>query len=281
MGIGIVNVDTDDGHKKAREIPSNVLATLIPSSFLTVAELLSQRTDTSYSSAQIPCYSTDIPNTLIGDLNSIAFRHILLQRRPDFLAALKHISSLRKQFDDAWLSGAQSIRLPGDPLIRYPLWVEHLGDLEISTRKERSWYQASDWLNSTMSSSTDSNTYGLAEECFESLNDIQWDGVVPGLGRDIHLSNKDLATFLSDEWTNDDMIDAGTDFISRQLGCTSRVRILKTYFVENLRSLRLTHNTYETKSPRLLDRLITDGRVDTLFVRFMSTETIGHSCVLT
>jgi Ulp1 family protease len=88
----------------------------------------------------------------------------------------------------------------------------------------------------------------------------------PGPGVAVHLSAKNLAGFLSDDWLNDDMINAGSDFISRQLGLRSRVRILNALFIQALSNLRSTNSTYAPKCRRLLDELISKGCLDTLFI---------------
>lgn len=150
----------------AREIPSGVIASLIPPSHLDVASLLSRPDANVTSSADTAVYNSDLPNRLIDDPESNQFQTELHESRTTLLSALKHVPFLRKNFDNSWLSGATSIRLPGDPLSRYPLWTENLiGALEISTRKERSWRRASDWLSNASSSALDDNTQNYSGEC--------------------------------------------------------------------------------------------------------------------
>jgi len=251
----------------ARAIPDGVSFALIPSPLLSVTELLSRTKDPAHSSAETASYNYDLPNIFVGDPSGLIFQRDVHECRPHLIASLKHVTSLRTQFNDAWLSGARSIRLPGDSLARYPLWIEHfLGDLEVSLRKEDAWVKASDWLFSTASSALDSNTCDLVGDCFESFNEIPWDGVVPRLGRAVHLTTKDLASFLSDDWLNDEMINAGTDFISRQLGPDSCTRVVNVLFVDALRSIRSRNNVYTSSIPHQLDRLISDGNIDTLYI---------------
>jgi hypothetical protein len=240
----------------AREVPDSILATLICSPTLAVTDLLSHMIDPAHfgGSTESASYNSDLPNIFVGDPDGLIFQNDLRECRPCPIASLKHVSSLRKQFNNAWLSGARSIRLPGDPITRYPLWIEHLlGDLEISSRKERAWKKASDWLFSTASSAVDSETCDLVAECFESLNDIPWDTTVPGLGRAVSLTTKDLASFLSDDWLNDEMMNAGTDFITRRLGRESRTRVVNVLFIDALRNLRLRHHAYRPRNLHPLD----------------------------
>jgi hypothetical protein len=108
-------------HSAARTIPDGVLAALTPSLLLTVTELLSHTIDHVHSSAETASYNSDLPNTFVGDPSGLIFQADLRECRSHLIASLKHVSSLRTQFDNAWLSGARSIRLPGHPLTRYPL----------------------------------------------------------------------------------------------------------------------------------------------------------------
>ena len=211
-------------------------------------------------------YNTDPPNTLTGDPHSALFYHLLSQHRYTLLASLSDLPSLRQHFNSAWLSGAQSIRLPNDPLVRFPLWIEHLlSDLDSYSRKEKSWTKASDWLHSTIEHSSDESTTRFAGDCFESWNDTPWDGLVPGLGRAGVLSTKDLAKFLSNGWLNDEMINAGISWISHRVSSDKRVRILNVLFVDALRNLRSTQISYDSRRHQPLDELITNNQIDTVY----------------
>ena len=251
----------------ARRIPDGVSAALIPNPSTAVTELLSHRINPEYSSIETASYSSDLPNTFVGDSDGLVFQNDLQECRTQLLASSSHVPYLRTKFNDAWLSGAQSIRLPGDPLTRYPLWVEHLlGNLEVSARKERAWMKASDWLFAVASCAANSDTTDMVADCFESFNEVPWDSIVPELGQAVLLTTKDLAAFLSDDWLNDEMMNAGIDFITHRLGHESRTRVVNVLFLEGLRAVRSRHGTYTTRQRHLLDQLIADDSVDTLYL---------------
>lgn len=253
----------------AREIPTGIFNIVAPSCRLTVAELLSIE-EIQTSSSENAAYNVDEPNILQGGHD---FDEQLQRCKPILCAASEHAQHLRQQFDKAWLAGAKSIRLPGDPLSRYPLWIERfLADLATVDCKEKLWRNSSNWLASVSAcavedfSDSDDCTADLVANCYRSWEDIPWDSVVPGFGPAVHLTTKDLAVFLSDQWINDDMINAGSDFIMRQLGQASRVRLVNVIFVEALRNLRTVNNTYAPRRACNLDRLIQEGRLDTLYI---------------
>ena len=258
-----------EARNAARRIPSGVITALIPSASLNVTDLLSKHlmTGPGHSSAKSASYDSRIPNTFVGDSDGLIFQSNIRECRAHLFASLDYASLLRTQFNTAWLSGARSILLPGDPISRYPLWIEHvLSDLEISTRKERAWVKASDWLYSTAANSIDSDTTAMVGDCFERFNEIPWDSIVPGFSEAVSLSTKDLAAFLSDDWLNDEMLNAGIDFITRHLENQSRARAVNVLFVDALHSARSRHKTYTRRNPQTLDQLIIDGSVDTLYL---------------
>ena len=258
-------VQVHQARSAARRIPDGIVSVLIPDKSVSVQELLVQSVRCN-SSADGAKYNTDLPNTLTGDPHSAEFRHLLSQYRYTLLASLNNLPSLRQQFNSAWLSGAQSIHLPNDPLVCFPLWIEHLlSELDSYSRKEKAWTKASDWLQSTVGHSPDESITGLAGDCFKSWNHVPWDGVVPGLGRAVVLSTKDLAKFLSNEWLNDDMINAGISWISHHVSSNRRIRILNVFFVDALRNLHSTQNSYDSRRHQPLDRLITNNQIDMVY----------------
>lgn len=251
---------------RSRAIPAGVRNLFIPNSGLSVDELLSVE-DVIHSTTETAKFNTEPPNCLNGDPAGEEFQQQLRHRRQFISNAAKDSSLLRRTFDDSWLSGAQSIRLAGDPLTRYPLWMERLlGDLEISMRKERAWRRSADWISSVSSCALDETTEELILECRSRFHDIPWNATVPGLGKAVQLSTEDLTGFLSDDWINDDMINAGSEFVSRQLGSNCRTRILNVLFIESLKNLRSTQAIYFPRRLSRMDQSIQDGEIDRLFV---------------
>lgn len=62
------------------------------------------------------------------------------------------------------------------------------------------------------------------------------------------------------------MLNAGTDFITRQLGHESRTHVVNVLFIDTLRSVHSRHKMYRTRKPQALDQLIADGSVDTHYL---------------
>ncbi|KAH7929600.1 hypothetical protein BV22DRAFT_1029216 [Leucogyrophana mollusca] len=254
---------------RARSVPKGASRTLIPSPFTSVADVLRSKSILATPAPTItpPTYSLDsTPNILNDDPTSSEFTHALVNLcGPALAAAVPHIRALRDGFNNAWLSGAKSILISNAPPYCFPLWIENLmGDLDVAYRKLQKWVTASNWL-CTISSSRDSVAVEIAEECLECLEDIPWDTLVPGLGC-AHFSATDLAAFLSDDWLNDDMIDAGSAYIMRELGQQSRVMIADCHFMESLRCERSRSEHFTPRQHHPVDTAILDGRVDILEV---------------
>ena len=178
-------VQVHQAHSAACRIPNGIVSVLIPDKSVSVQELLVQSVWCN-SSANGAKYNIDLPNMLTGDPHSAEFCHLLSQYRYTLLTSLNNLPSLRQQFNSAWLSGAQSIHLPNDPLVCFPLLIEHLLlEIDSYSWKEKAWTKASDWLQSTVGHSPDKFITGLARDCFKSWNHIPWDRVVLGLGRTV------------------------------------------------------------------------------------------------
>ena len=109
----------------ACRIPDGITPALIPDMSVSVLDLLAQSVQCSHS-VDMSKYDTALPNTLTRDPLSMQFQHILSQHRSTLLASLNDLPFLRQHFNSAWLSGSQSICLPSDPLVHFPLWIEHL-----------------------------------------------------------------------------------------------------------------------------------------------------------
>jgi Ulp1 family protease len=73
-----------------------------------------------------------------------------------------------------------------------------------------------------------------------------------------------LASFLSDQWLDDEMINAGSDWILRQLDASHRTDIINCLHIQQLQHVRLVEATYLPRTR--LDQLITAQHVDILFL---------------
>ncbi|KAJ7773761.1 hypothetical protein B0H14DRAFT_2632141 [Mycena olivaceomarginata] len=179
-------------------VQSGVLSGAIPDGKHTVSELLSR---------DLPTPSTDVrPATFTNDAVSA---------QPSFetlFTSVPFISGLASSFNDAWLSGAASIRFPHLPHVRFPLWTEHLlRRVKVFLGKRRRWVRAQDWL----AKAGEEVDPDLLSACTDIIEILPWDAPAPGLSPAIHLTTQDLALFLSSEWLNDEMINAGIDYILR------------------------------------------------------------------
>jgi hypothetical protein len=259
----------------ARDIPTSILASVIPNSTTSVADVelgsFFPRPVPSCDQDDLTSFSLDPPNILVGDIASDAVRgEFMASALPHLISAIPYVSRLRGTFNASWLAGYRSIRLSTDSHRRYPLWVEKLlGELDIAQRKQVCWEKASDWLHLVMSRSltaSSERTRCLALECFGRWDVIPWDVTIPGLGQAVHLTSRDLSVFLSDDWLNDEMVNAGTDYILRQLPVASPIRIVNCLFLGSLRNFRASHESYTPRRGSKLDRSIMAGEVDTLYV---------------
>ncbi|KAH7910134.1 hypothetical protein BJ138DRAFT_1114345 [Hygrophoropsis aurantiaca] len=226
--------------RRASRVPDAAIRTLLPSPSISVADALEFKFIHPTPSPAPPEYSmSDRPNVLTDNPDAVEFSNTLLNLcRDAFSEALPHVSSLRRQFRNHWLSGARSIIIPRAPAFRFPLWVEALlSDLERASHKHQKWTQASFWLQGKLSATQDSVLIDVIEACRIRFHAIAWDTPVPSLDGS-SLSPHDLATFLSNDWLNDDMLDAGSAYIMRNLTPGLRVRIMGCHFMDYLRSER-------------------------------------------
>ncbi|KAI0060330.1 hypothetical protein BV25DRAFT_977826 [Artomyces pyxidatus] len=263
------------GHIEARRIPGWIMLSILPPSDIGVTKILSP----VFLPPQAP-YVSDAPSYVYSDGPNILIDN--RQFSPDrdsavaslkltLYSALPHVRSLRTMFDNAWQSGAQAISFPSAPSLRFPLWTECLlGELEISLRKQKKWITASQWLDDMAESSLDDVTVDLAEACHDRLKDVVWDKPVSIptsiLGLSVSLSSHDLATFLSNEWLNDDMIDAGITWILRILGNSPSVYMTQCHFIGFLRNTytRTLGAPYVIHPRSALDRAINAGTIKTV-----------------
>ncbi|KAJ6580890.1 hypothetical protein B0H19DRAFT_1112801 [Mycena capillaripes] len=250
----------------ARFVPPHIRNSVIPDPKLTVTELLAIPTSTpsdpplgSYHAS----YSEKVDKLVpVDEIAPASWCDILI-------SAIPYLSKLRSTFNNAWLSGANSIRFPHLPLPNlYPLWTENLlFDVKTYIGKRRRWEDAANWINAAAQQTWASvNKHGerLISGCRDMLEILPWDVTVPGLSRAANLTTQDLALFLSAEWLNDDMINAGTDYILRRLIPGSRIRILNCLFIQRLGNIRAQSEIYPTSfSP--IEKAIRGGLVDTIW----------------
>ncbi|KAJ6493278.1 hypothetical protein C8R45DRAFT_1073220 [Mycena sanguinolenta] len=246
----------------ARHVPPHIRNRIIPDSKLTVAELLA----IPISPPPEPSPGSYLAN--YSEKQVSADETAAASWCDTLISALSYLPELRQKFNNAWLSGANSIRFPHLPVPNlYPLWTENLlHDIKTYVEKRRRWESATRWIDAAAQQSWALAKPGeqLVNGCCDMLGIVPWDATVPGLSRAIHLTTQDLVLFLSTEWLNDEMINAGTDYILRRLLPGSRTRILNCLFIQRLGNIRAQSEIYPVSlSP--IEKAIRSGLVDTVW----------------
>lgn len=75
-----------------------------------------------------------------------------------------------------------------------------------------------------------------------------------------------LATLLSYEWLDDNLINAGSDWIMQQLGGDCRIQILNCLIPTQLRHRCSTKTLYHPAKDTALDQCIRTGELDVLLL---------------
>ncbi|KAJ7759003.1 hypothetical protein DFH07DRAFT_692838, partial [Mycena maculata] len=119
---------------------------------------------------------------------------------------------------------------------------------------------ASKWLS--RQSRDNPSLSGLADACIDSFEFLPWDTTVPGLSPAVHLTSEDLASFLSSDWLNDEMINGGVDWILQRAGPGSRSRILNCLFIQSLRNAHSQSASYSPQKFSPIDKAIHAGTVN-------------------
>jgi len=162
----------------------------------------------------------------------------------------------------------QSIYFDDGPQ-RYPLWTNALiYKLSRHVKCRREWAEAEKWLDG-LSLQDDPElaveTPDVVEECRIRLDSIPWRGDVSGFGKAVQLTTHHFASILSNNWLDDEVINAGANWILQRLGpAKSRTRILNCLMVQQLQHAQNLQLVYTPRTS--LDSLIATRRVDILFL---------------
>ncbi|KDR66292.1 hypothetical protein GALMADRAFT_283972, partial [Galerina marginata CBS 339.88] len=255
------------GHVKkarneARLVPPDVATFMVPPPSTSISDLLA-RTDPNmpFTRSKAPVYSPAAP--LFASLNIHDEGEMATFQRTLF-GWIPHHAKLRDTFNDAWLSGAQSVSILDINSYNLPLWSERLvGDLRSYVTLYNLWARSSKWLSDLGRQSKDSQK--LIDECRTTMDHIPYAGMVPGFSKAVNLSLSDLSLFLTDEWLNDEMINAGAEYILHQLGPRNRRRIANCLLVSSLERARARSAVYRRR-PSTLNRLLENNAIDKLYV---------------
>ncbi|KAJ6592621.1 hypothetical protein B0H19DRAFT_1055331 [Mycena capillaripes] len=215
-----------------RRVPLDARLSVIPDEKRAVSDLLFEAMPLQVTVTHPPSFSSE-PENVLEDSPSHWYHHLS--------TAVPFLPFLRESFNNAWLAGNKSICFPHLPGKRYPLCTENfLSEIKSFIDKRNRWQTAREWLDGLRMPQDDAHA-DLLDRCWRVLGCLPLDGVVAGLSPAVHLTAQDLASFLGSDWLNDDMINAGVDYILRRLEPWTRVRILNCLFIQSLAN---AHSTY-------------------------------------
>ncbi|KAJ6585790.1 hypothetical protein B0H19DRAFT_926943 [Mycena capillaripes] len=240
---------------KDRQVPLDARLSVIPDGKVSVSDLLVEIMP-AQETVTLPASFLTEPENM--EHTSSYWYHTLT-------SAVSFLPSLHASFNNAWLGGAKSICFPHLPGKRYPLWTENfLSDIKSFITKRSRWESARDWLDGRPREQDEVHD-DLLDRCWHVLGYLPWDGVVAGLSPAVHLTTQDLASFLGNDWLNDDMINAGVDYILRRLEPWSRTRILNCLFIQSLSNAHAAGGSYSPPKLSPIDKAIQAGKVDTVY----------------
>ncbi|KAJ6546589.1 hypothetical protein B0H10DRAFT_1969601 [Mycena sp. CBHHK59/15] len=226
----------------ACSVPPNIFLAVIPTGKLTVSELLAH----------------DLLKPLT-DVWPATFTNDAVSTQPSFetlVISLPFLTGLCSSFNYVWLSGATSICLPHLPHLCFPLWTKKLlSCTQLFLSKRCRWQQACEWMDSAKAAVP----ADLLSACEDILQILPWDATVPGLSAAVHITTQDLVLFLSSEWLNDEMINAGVDYILRQLGPGSRIQVLNYLFIQSLVNAKARSQLYAPPRLSAIEKSIRNG----------------------
>ncbi|KAJ6554369.1 hypothetical protein B0H19DRAFT_1071772 [Mycena capillaripes] len=239
-----------------RRVPLEACLSVIPDEQRAVSDLLFEALPPQVTDKRPPLFSSE-PENVLEDSSSHWYHHLS--------TAVPFLPFLGRSFNNAWLAGNKSICFPHLPGKHYPLWTENfLSEIKTFIDKRNRWQLVREWLNGLHMEQDDAHT-DLLDRCWRVLGYLPWDGVVAGLSPAVHLTSQDLASFLSSDWLNDDMINAGVDYILRRMEPWSRIRILNCLFIQSLANAHAAGGCYHPPKYSPIEKAIWAGTVDTIY----------------
>ncbi|GLB36846.1 putative ulp1 protease family, C-terminal catalytic domain [Lyophyllum shimeji] len=205
-----------------------------------------------------PCYAP--PNIFLSQASTAA--DVFRDHAGLFWDLAHHSSFTFTDFQDP----IQSIRLGSNPH-RYSLWVGTLvNNLRQQNLHRTQWEGAVEWLNElAFNTAAPIETPDIVDECRRRLAVVPWQGVISGFGRAVQFTSWRLASFLGIEWLDDEMINAGSEWISKRLGpAKGGTRIVNCLHMQQLQHARQSGIPYIALIR--LDKLISSRSVDRLFL---------------
>ncbi|KAJ6504529.1 hypothetical protein DFH09DRAFT_943717 [Mycena vulgaris] len=242
----------------ARCVPHNARLAVIPDDKMPVSDMLFEALPNPSTDTRPASFSTEPANIVESTTHHWCYT---------LFTAIPFLPTLRGSFNDAWISGSKSICFPHLPGKFYPLWTENfLSEIKSFVSKRSRWQSATEWLKGLQLPQDEPHT-SLLNRAWRVLGRLPWDGVVPGLSCAVHLTMPDLASFLGTDWLNDEMINAGADWILRRLEPWSRVRIINCLFIQSLANACTAAGggSYNPAQFSPIDKAILAGLVDNLY----------------
>lgn len=146
------------------------------------------------------------------------------------------------------------------------LEVGAIQNQEHATGLQPVWASASAWLHNMHLAGTNTRICGLAKDCLLRIQLIPSDSLIPGFSNAIALSTGSLAAILGRAWLDDDVVNAGGEFIMGQLGEHSSVQIVNCLLPGHLMNMRSRSSSYAPTKPRRLDDRIRSGELHSLLI---------------
>ena len=84
------------------------------------------------------------------------------------------------------------------------------------------------------SDSTPVETPDIVDECHTCLAAVLWRGNITGFGKGVQFTYKHLTLFLSNEWLDDEMIDAGSNWILCHVQASGQTEIANCLHIQQL-----------------------------------------------
>jgi hypothetical protein len=254
----------------AQNVPTDVVELCLPPNSIAVTRLLDEIPST-ISTPNPPTigFSTDCPSACFHP-SSPNFSAAIIALTSSPLPHPTSMTEMRNSFNSAWLAGKKSLVINGRPHLRYPLWcVRFVSDLEVLHQTRGRWLSAFSWLDNLRARAAD----GLLDHirhCYQRLALVPSKDTVPGFSRAIQLGTLDLSCFLGRHWMNDEIINAGGEYIIQNLPESTRSLVVNTFLIPQLNNHRFARpeSPYVSPRNRLIDEKIQLHQLDTLWIPY-------------
>lgn len=257
--------EVEEARNHARRIPQVLRNTWIPSSSITVASLLANSSTSVPLITPMAEFSLDSPNIL---LDATISSDTPLPNELQVLPSPPDLQQLRLSFNDAWLAGARSITLTSYPTLRFPLWMERLlGELSVVDFLRRSWSRSLSWLV-PYTKRPNRVAQELSRKCQDRLERLPFNEHVRGQAGNSILQTRDLTLLLGPHWLDDEVLNAGCDWVMQQSphsGDTSLV--LSSHYINSISNRVTDHDIpFHLRKKSVIEQRIATGSISFIFI---------------